>query len=141
MSSLSIRSSIKSNEKIILCIWMVFYFLTLTYKLGEVPPYHADENFYIESSLRMVESDDYITLDQYIENMKENQTIIYHITGQSIDLVKNSPFLEKLKNNNIECLYMTEPVDEYLLPVLKEYKGHKLISVFKDNFKICIHLL
>ena len=85
---------------------------------------------------KSTKSEEYITLDQYIENMQENQTIIYHITGQSIDLVKNSPFLEKLKKNNIECLYMTEPVDEYLLSVLKEYKGHKLISVFKDNFKI-----
>ena len=61
MSSLPTLSSIKSNEKIVLCFWMVFYFLTLTYKLGEVPPYHADENFYVESSLRMVESGDYIT--------------------------------------------------------------------------------
>ena len=31
---------------------------------------------------------------------------------------------------------MVEPVDEYLLPEFKEYKGYKLLSVFKDNFKI-----
>jgi len=79
---------------------------------------------------------DYVTLDQYIENMQKGQTIIYHITGQNIDLVKDSPFLEKLKEKNIECLYMVEPVDEYILPEFKEYKGHKLLSVFKDNFKI-----
>ena len=77
MSSLSIRSSIKSNEKIILCIWMVFYFLTLTYKLGEVPPYHADENFYVESSLRMVESGDYIT-PVYHEKKRFAKPILYY---------------------------------------------------------------
>ena len=77
MSSLSNRSSIKSNEKIILCFWMVFYFLTLTYKVGEVPPYHADENFYVESSLRMVESGDYIT-PVYHEKKRFAKPILYY---------------------------------------------------------------
>ena len=61
MPSLSFFSAIKPTEKFIVCLWMIFCFLVLSYKLGEVPPYHADENFYIESSLRMVESGDYIT--------------------------------------------------------------------------------
>ena len=77
MSSLPNPSSIKSNEKIILCFWMVFYFLTLTYKLGEVPPYHADENFYVESSLRMVESGDYIT-PVYHEKKRFAKPILYY---------------------------------------------------------------
>ena len=77
MSSLSNRPLIKSNEKIILCFWMVFYFLTLTYKLGEVPPYHADENFYVESSLRMVESGDYIT-PVYHEKKRFAKPILYY---------------------------------------------------------------
>ena len=77
MSSLPNPSSIKSNEKIVLCFWMVFYFLTLTYKLGEVPPYHADENFYVESSLRMVESGDYIT-PVYHEKKRFAKPILYY---------------------------------------------------------------
>jgi 4-amino-4-deoxy-L-arabinose transferase-like glycosyltransferase len=36
-------------------------FLALTYNLSEVPPYHADENFYVTSSRNMIESNDYIT--------------------------------------------------------------------------------
>ena len=77
MSSLLTLSSIKSNEKIILYFWMVFCFLTLTYKLGEVPPYHADENFYVESSLRMVESGDYIT-PVYHEKKRFAKPILYY---------------------------------------------------------------
>ncbi|MZH15047.1 MAG: glycosyltransferase family 39 protein [Nitrospinae bacterium] len=61
MPNFSAFSSTKSVEKYIVLLWMVFCFLVLIYKLGEVPPYHADENFYVESSLRMVESGDYIT--------------------------------------------------------------------------------
>lgn len=77
MSSLPIFSSIKSGEKIIVCSWMVFCFLLLTYKLGEVPPYHADENFYVESSLRMVESGDYIT-PVYHEKKRFAKPILYY---------------------------------------------------------------
>ena len=49
----------------------------LSYKLGEVPPYHADENFYVESSLRMVESGDYIT-PVYHEKKRFAKPILYY---------------------------------------------------------------
>ena len=40
---------------------MLLCFFAFTYNLSEVPPYHADENFYVTSSRNMIESDDYIT--------------------------------------------------------------------------------
>jgi 4-amino-4-deoxy-L-arabinose transferase-like glycosyltransferase len=77
MPSLPFFSSIKLTEKRIVCLWMVFCFLVLSYKLGEVPPYHADENFYVESSLRMVESGDYIT-PVYHEKKRFAKPILYY---------------------------------------------------------------
>jgi 4-amino-4-deoxy-L-arabinose transferase-like glycosyltransferase len=56
---------------------MIFCFLVLSYKLGEVPPYHADENFYVESSLSMVESGDYIT-PVYHEKKRFAKPILYY---------------------------------------------------------------
>ncbi len=77
MPSLPFFPSIKPKEKLILCLWMVFCFLVLSYKLGEVPPYHADENFYVESSLNMVESGDYIT-PVYHEKKRFAKPILYY---------------------------------------------------------------
>jgi 4-amino-4-deoxy-L-arabinose transferase-like glycosyltransferase len=77
MPSLPIFLSTKPTEKLIVCLWMVFCFLVLSYKLGEVPPYHADENFYVESSLRMVESGDYIT-PVYHEKKRFAKPILYY---------------------------------------------------------------
>ena len=77
MPSLPFFSEIKPREKFIVCLWMIFCFLILSYKLGEVPPYHADENFYIESSLRMVESGDYIT-PVYHEKKRFAKPILYY---------------------------------------------------------------
>lgn len=75
MPSLPIFSSIKPAH--IVFLWMVFCFFVLSYKLGEVPPYHADENFYVESSLNMVESGDYIT-PVYHEKKRFAKPILYY---------------------------------------------------------------
>ncbi len=77
MPSLPFFSPAKPTEKFIVCLWMAFCFLVLSYKLGEVPPYHADENFYVESSLNMVESGDYVT-PVYHEKKRFAKPILYY---------------------------------------------------------------
>merc|ERR1711930_16122 len=52
----------------------------------------------------------------YVSRMKENQKDIYYITGESKDVVGSSSFVETLKKRGLECLYMTEPIDEYVVP-------------------------
>ena len=51
----------KATERQLICIWLAFCFVALTYKLDGVPPYHSDENYYVESTRNMVESGDYLT--------------------------------------------------------------------------------
>ena len=51
----------KATEKQLVFLWVVFCFAALTYELGAVPPYHSDENYYVESTRNMVESGDYLT--------------------------------------------------------------------------------
>ena len=71
-----------------------------------------------------------------IKNMAENQKHIYYITGASLDDIQSSPFLEVLNKKNIECLYMYEPIDEYVVRQMHLYDKKKLISVTKDGFKL-----
>ncbi|MEC8957338.1 MAG: glycosyltransferase family 39 protein [Nitrospinota bacterium] len=77
MPSLPVFLSNKPIESFIVCFWMGFCFLALSYQLGEVPPYHADENFYVESSLRMIESGDFIT-PVYNEKKRFAKPIMYY---------------------------------------------------------------
>ena len=51
----------KATEKQLVFLWLFFCFAALTYELGGVPPYHSDENYYVESTRNMVESGDYLT--------------------------------------------------------------------------------
>jgi len=78
--------------------------------------------------------DDYTTLKEYVSRMKENQSSIFYITGETQKGVENSPFLEKLKLRGYEVLFMTEPIDEYCVQQLKEYEGKKIIVCYKRRF-------
>merc|ERR1712012_1510064 len=80
--------------------------------------------------------DEMCSLNDYVSRMKENQKDIYYITGESKDVVGSSSFVETLKKRGLECLYMTEPIDEYVVQQLKEFDGKSLVSVTKEGLEL-----
>ena len=76
------------------------------------------------------------SLDDYISRMNEGQKGIYYITGESKKSVLNSPYLEKLRKQNIEVLFMVDVLDEYVTQQLKEYNNVKLFSITKENLDL-----
>merc|ERR1711994_177881 len=80
--------------------------------------------------------EDMCSLNDYVSRMKENQKDIYYITGESKDVVGSSSFVETLKKRGLECLYMTEPIDEYVVQQLKEFDGKNLVSVTKEGLEL-----
>merc|ERR1712115_188028 len=80
--------------------------------------------------------DETCSLSDYVSRMKENQKDIYYITGESLDTVKQSAFVETLKKRGLEVVYMTEPIDEYVVQQLKEFDGKNLVSVTKEGLEL-----
>jgi len=80
--------------------------------------------------------DDFISFKDYVARMKEGQKGIYFVTGESRAAVAASPFIEGLKKRGYEVIYMTDPIDEYMVQQLKEYDGKKLISAAKEGLDL-----
>merc|ERR1712241_259505 len=80
--------------------------------------------------------DEPCSLGDYVSRMKENQKQIYYITGENREVVAASAFVERLKKRGFECVYMTEPIDEYVVQQLKEYDGKTLVSVTKEGLEL-----
>merc|ERR1712002_272094 len=80
--------------------------------------------------------DETCSLSDYVSRMKENQKDIYYITGESKEVVGSSSFVETLKKRGLECIYMTEPIDEYVVQQLKEFDGKNLVSVTKEGLEL-----
>merc|ERR1711936_1391612 len=80
--------------------------------------------------------DEMCSLADYVSRMKENQKDIYYITGESKDVVCTSSFVERLKKRGLEVIYMTEPIDEYVVQQLKEFDGKNLVSVTKEGLEL-----
>ena len=74
-----------------------------------------------------------ISLDEYIENMKEGQTNIYYMTSDSVKSIQNSPFLDYFRSKDYEVLFMVDPLDEYITQQLRDYKEKKLLCITKEN--------
>ncbi|KAL1203692.1 Heat shock protein 90-5 [Cardamine amara subsp. amara] len=80
--------------------------------------------------------EDLTSLDEYIENMGENQKAIYYLATDSLKSAKSAPFLEKLIQKDIEVLYLVEPIDEVAIQNLQTYKEKKFVDISKEDLEL-----
>ncbi|CAG9858613.1 unnamed protein product [Phyllotreta striolata] len=94
-------------------------------KLADLLRYHTSAS-----------GDEACSMKDYVSRMKENQKHIYYITGENKEQVAHSAFVERVKKRGFEVVYMTEPIDEYVVQQLKEYDGKSLVSVTKEGLEL-----
>ena len=71
----------------------------------------------------------YTTLAEYLGRMPEGQKDIYYLIGETRTIIESSPLLEAFKAKGWEVLLLTDPIDEFLLPSVPDYKGKSLKPV------------
>ena len=76
------------------------------------------------------------SLDDYVENMGENQKAIFYLATDSLKSAKTAPFLEKLVQKDIEVLYLVEPIDEVAIQNLQTYKEKKFVDISKEDLEL-----
>ena len=83
--------------------------------------------------LKSTKAEGWTTLAEYVERMQPGQEAIYTATGENLERLKQSPHLEGFRARGLEVLLLTDPVDEFWLPAVAEFKGKSFRSVTKGQ--------
>ena len=81
-------------------------------------------------------ADKKITLAEYVSAMPESQEAIYYITGDKRESVESNPGLEYFRKQGYDVLFMTDPIDEWVMQSLNQYQKKNFVSITKDGFEI-----
>lgn len=69
------------------------------------------------------------SLGDYILRISSAQKQIYYIVGEDLRSVERSPHLDYFRRENIEVLYLVDPLDGILPSALGEYEGYTLQNI------------
>jgi len=88
------------------------------------------------SSTHTDESTENVSLEQYIERMKEGQDKIYYVVADSFEAAKSSPHLEIFRKKGIEVLLMADRVDEWMMSHLTEFNEKQFASITRGDLDL-----
>lgn len=75
------------------------------------------------------------TLHDYYSSMKADQEAIYYLTGNSLDELLKSPYLEMFIDKDYEVLILLDEIDDLIFSAF-EYKGKRFKSVIRGDISI-----
>jgi len=78
---------------------------------------------------------EFTTLSKYVQAMPADQKEIYYLIGESRAMIENSPYLESFKAKAQEVLLLTDPVDEFLVSSMRQYKDKPLHAVDRGDIE------
>ncbi|NPV66110.1 MAG: molecular chaperone HtpG [Anaerolineae bacterium] len=72
---------------------------------------------------------DWVSLAEYVARMAKGQDKIYYLFGEDLASITRSPHLDPFRASDIEVLYLTEPIDSFMMMALRDYEGHAFQSI------------
>ena len=91
---------------------------------------HENKDALLElSRFKSTRGNDLVSIESYIEGMNDGQKDIFYITGDNAEILEKSPQLEGFKARGISVLLLTDPVDEFWIPMVGQYKEKTFKSV------------
>ena len=77
-----------------------------------------------------------ITLENYCDEMLENQDNIYYLASDSLKQAQSSPHLEGFKPKGLDVLLMIYPVDAFWMSQMAAFKEKPFISISRDKYDL-----
>jgi molecular chaperone HtpG len=82
---------------------------------------------------RTTNGDGVASFEEIVGRLRPGQDAIYYITGDDLEALKASPQLEGFRARGVEVLLLTDPIDEFAIPMLGTYKDKPLKSVTRGG--------
>lgn len=80
-------------------------------------------------------SQEFKTLEEYINDKKDDQKYIYYATGESYESIKKQPALKMFENKDIEVIFLQDHIDEFVIKLMSDYNEVKFKSAFEEEFE------
>ena len=80
--------------------------------------------------------DDYLTLEEYVNNLKEDQKEIFYVCAENVEKAKKLPVVEKVLDKGYEVLYLVDAIDEFVFQILGNYNDKTFVNIASKNFDI-----
>ncbi len=77
------------------------------------------------------ESGKFTSFNSYVSAMKPDQSEIYYLAGDNREKIERNPNLEYFLKKDIEVIYLTDPMDIFVIPYIFEYSEKKIVSIEK----------
>ncbi len=77
--------------------------------------------------------DKFVTVEEYISRMPEDQKAIYYAAGETVDKINMLPQADAVKAKGYELLYFTDYVDEFAIQMLREVDGKEFVNICAEN--------
>ena len=77
--------------------------------------------------------DKFVTVEEYITRMPEEQKAIYYAAGETVDKINMLPQADAVKAKGYELLYFTDYVDEFAIQMLREVDGKEFVNICAEN--------
>ncbi len=74
-----------------------------------------------------------VSLADYVSRMPEGQPAVWYLTAETRAAAESSPHIEAVRKRGWEVLFMTDPVDEWVVEAMPEFEGKKLVSAAKGD--------
>lgn len=77
-----------------------------------------------------------MSLNEYVSEMGEEQEEIYYILGNDWESVALSPHLDPLSQKGIKVLFLLDPIDVFIAPIIEEHQEYKFVNIADATFKL-----
>ncbi len=82
---------------------------------------------------RSTAGDGWRSLSEYVAAMREGQTEIYYLVGESLDRLKSSPQLEAARERGVEVLLLADPVDAFWTTAMPKFAEKAMKSLSQGD--------